>query len=138
MIFYHISAHFSIHKASILHVFSICLILILLNPKTVIYFLYSLTPTIKCPAATPGTLFLSQVGRNNLLTYLYSVVISVPSYISLISCSITIPDLNCIISRSFEITFIWLISIRTRPSSYSTSWQEVWFRNRSISLPRCS
>ena len=60
------------------------------------------------------------------------------TYSYLISCSMTIPDWNWIISFSAETTLMLAISLLTRSLSNSGIWQVCFSRKLSISFNRCS
>lgn len=91
-------------------------------------------PTIKHPSPT-GILFLPQTGRNNIF---YSVVIPALFYSFPISCSMTMPDWNCICILSAEITLMLATSRLTRSLSNSGIWPLFPFRKASMSFTRCS
>ena len=60
------------------------------------------------------------------------------TYSYLISCSMTIPDWNWMISFSAETTLMLAISLLTRSLSNSGIWQVCFSRKLSISFNRCS
>ena len=72
------------------------------------------------------------------ITFSYSAVIPAPFYSYAISCSITIPDWNCISILSAEITLIPAISLLTKSLSNSGIWQVLALMKASMSFTRCS